>query len=103
VEVVIKKTIRHDRLGLLKPGRKVEMDDTWARKYLAQNAVERYETKVIREVPLGADGRAAQSSVLPADPASQRETVIPLGNGVYLEMPQVTPKKRGRPRKVSSP
>ena len=67
-----------------------ELPDKIAARYLAQGAVERYETKVIREVPFVEAGEAGQSYALPAAQASLETTAKPSEGGG---------KRRGRPRK----
>lgn len=93
VSVIGKKAIYHDRLGRLRPGSVVEMDDSSAHRYLAQGAVERYETKVIREIPLQDAGAEELSSASPVGQALPETTAKPSESGA---------KKRGRPRKVPS-
>ena len=75
-------------------GESVDLPERVALRYLAQGAVERYETKVLREAPLPDAGAAEPSCASPADQASPGTTQKPSGGGA---------KKRGRPRKVSSP
>ena len=72
-------------------GDEVDLPDKIALRYLAQGAVERYETKVIREVPLPDAGAAEPLSASPAAQASAEPTAKPSEGGG---------KKRGRPRKV---
>jgi hypothetical protein len=74
-------------------GEVADVPDKAALRYLAQGAVERYETKVIREVPLPDAGVAEPLSALPAGQASTETTANPSEGGK---------RKRGRPRKVSS-
>jgi hypothetical protein len=69
-------------------GSVVDIPDRVALRYLEAGAVERYETKVVREAPLPDAG--GQSSVSPADQASPKPTAKPSEGG----------KKRGRPRKA---
>ena len=71
----------------------VELSDKVAARYLAQGAVERYETKVIRETPLPDAGAEEPSSASPADQASHETTASASKPGA---------KKRGRPKKASS-
>ena len=71
----------------------VDLPDKLALRYLEAGAVERYETKVIREVPLPDAGAAEPLSASPAGQASPKPTAKPSEGGG---------KKRGRPRKASS-
>lgn len=75
------------------PGAEVDLPERVAERYLAQGAVERYDTKVIRDVPLPDAGTAEPLSALPVDPASTVPTAKPSVSGG---------KKRGRPKKASS-
>ena len=71
-------------------GAVVELPDRAALRYLEAGAVERYETKVIREVPLPVAGVAEPLSASPVGQVSAEPTAKPsIGGG----------KKRGRPRK----
>lgn len=91
----------------------VDLDERTAQRYLAQGAVERYETKVIREVPLQDAGAAEPLSVSPADRALLLKTFKEFASGEiqahrfkdYGKTPEETAanqkKKRGRPRKAS--
>ena len=77
-------------------GRKVagdvlDLPEKVALKYLECGAVERYETKVIRNVPLPDAGAAEPLSASPVAQASAEPTAKPSEAGA---------KKRGRPRKV---
>jgi hypothetical protein len=78
MQVVIgSKTLYHDKLGALRPGRVVELDDRTATRYLTAGAVERYETKVIQQNPLPNAGAAEPSPASPADPVSPTTTLQP--------------------------
>lgn len=77
MQVVIKKEVRHDRLGVLRVGRVVEVPEPWASRWLAAGAAERYETKVLRENPLPVAGAAVPLSASPAGPASPEKTSKP--------------------------
>ena len=79
----------HDKLGRVLPGDIVELQEAQATMLLEQRAVERYATKVVREVPLMDAGVTTPLSALPAAPASPKTTSKPL--------------KRGRPAKVPQP
>jgi hypothetical protein len=81
------KTMLHDRLGKLKPGRVVDVPDHQAYDWLKRGFAESYQTKVVRAVPLADAGMEAPSSASPAVEASQTET-----------LPK--PKRGGRPKKV---
>ena len=74
-------------------GAVVELPDRVAERYLTAGAVERYETKVVREVPLADAGAVEPLSASPVGQASAEPTAKPSANGG---------KKRGRPRKASS-
>jgi hypothetical protein len=93
---IIKPVIYHDRLGALRKGRVVDLPEKQAQEFLRKGWVERYETKVIRERPIPADGREALSSASQVAQASPSPTVSESEPGA---------KKRGRPRKepLSSP
>ena len=90
---ILKPVIYHDRLGALKKGRVVDLPDNQAREFLQRGWVEHYETKVIRERPIPADGREALSSASQVAQASPSLTVSESESGA---------KKRGRPRKEAS-
>lgn len=89
--VTSKKTLYHDTLGALRKGWSGEMDDKTALRYLAAGAVERYETKVIREVPFENAGEVEPSSVLPAAQVLPEKTPKVSKNGG---------KKKGYSRKA---
>lgn len=72
-------------------GSVVDIPDSVALKYLERGAVERYETKVIRNVPLLDAGEAEPLSASPVAQASAEPTAKPSDAGG---------KKRGRPRKA---
>jgi hypothetical protein len=94
VQVVVKdKKEIHLIDGPKLAGTVVELDDRTALRYLAAGAVERYETKVIREVPLQDAGAAEPLSASPVGQVSAEPTAKPSASGG---------KKRGRPRKASS-
>lgn len=120
------KVVVKDRKEIHLPGRTysagevVEVPEKAALRYLQQGAVERYETKVIREVPLPDAGVAEPLSALPAGQAST-ETIVSESDAGAMESltypvvlklrdnpptPEETiaklAKKRGRPRKASS-
>ena len=59
----------------------VDLPERVALRYLEAGAVERYETKVIREVPFQAAGAAEPSSASPAAQASPKPTAKPSGRG----------------------
>ena len=69
----------------------VDLPDKLALRYLEAGAVERYETKVIREVPLPDAGAAEPLSASPVAQVSAEPTAKPSDAGG---------KKRGRPRKA---
>lgn len=73
-------------------GAVVDLPERAALRYLEQGAVERYETKVIREVPLVGAGAVEPLSASPADQASPKPTAKPSASGA----------KRGRKPKASS-
>lgn len=78
--------------GSYQAGAVVDLPEKVALKYLAQGAVERYETKVIRDVPFPGAGAVEPSSASPAGQALPETTAKPSEGGG---------KKRGRPRKAS--
>jgi len=71
------KTIHVDRLGRVPAGKTVELTKAQGNIYLAQGAVERYMTKVIRQDPLEDAGEVTQSSALPAEEALPEVTSKP--------------------------
>lgn len=81
MRVVVLKPLHHDRLGSLRKGTVVDMDDRWAGRYLARGAVERYETKVVREAPLLDAGEVGQSFASPAAQVSRSEMSKPYARG----------------------
>jgi len=87
MQIHVKKRIYHDRLGRLEPGAIVEMNDKQAELYLQSGAVEKYLTKVIREVPFVDTGMNQSSSVLPVEAVLTETIAKPLESGG---------KKRGR-------
>jgi hypothetical protein len=95
MDVVIKaRVLHHDRLGVLKQGQRVEnFPDKQAEEFLRRGFVERYETKVVREIPIEAGGRMESSFASPAAPVSAQTTSKPSSDGA---------KKRGRPKKEAS-
>jgi hypothetical protein len=94
VQVVVKeKKEIHLMDGPRYAGAIVELPEKVALRYLEAGAVERYETKVIREVPFPAAGAEEPSSASPAGQALPETTAKPSESGG---------KKRGRPRKQSS-
>jgi hypothetical protein len=74
MKIHVLKKIFHDRLGRLLPGDIVDMNDKQAETYLKNGAVERYQTKVIRQEPFTDAGVVEQSSALPADQALPKTT-----------------------------
>lgn len=71
----------------------VDLPEKLALRYLERGAVERYEAKVVREVPLPDAGAAEPLSALPVAQVSAEPTAKQSESGA---------KKRGRPRKASS-
>lgn len=65
------KPLNHPRLGPVRKGQIVDIPEPWASRYLAMRAVERYETKVVRQGPSLAAGLRQPSSASPAAPVSQ--------------------------------
>ena len=74
MKVHVLKRILHDKLGAIQPGKVVDLHDDQAKRYLQNGAVERYETKVIRQDPLPDAGAASLSSASPAGQASPLTT-----------------------------
>jgi hypothetical protein len=72
--------MRDGKIIAMKTG-KAAIPATIAKEYLRQGAIERYETKVIREVPLSDAGKTTPSSALPAGQVSQETTSKPSGRG----------------------
>lgn len=85
---ILRNGVRTDKLGKLPVGKVVEMDDHIALDYMRKGAVERYNTKVIKQVPLSDAGEVIPSSALPAAP------VLPVTTS--------KPSRRGR-RKKNAP
>lgn len=82
VKVVVKDKKEIHLIGGTKyAGDVVDLEDRIAARYLAQGAVERYETKVLREVPLLDAGAAEPSCASPADQASPETTRKPSRRG----------------------
>ena len=79
--VVCNKREIHLIDGPRNAGDVVDLPDKIALRYLECGAVERYETKVIREAPFGEAGGAQLSPALPADQASLPTTAKPSGDG----------------------
>lgn len=96
MRVHVLKNIRVDRLGNVRKGAVVEVADPVANIFLRQGAVERYETKVLREVPTDPAGELP--SALPVGLVST-QTMSPESASGDSETPK---KKRGRPRKVTA-
>ena len=89
--VVCEKKEIHLMDGPRVAGAVVELPDRIAQRYLAAGAVERYETKVVREIPLADAGSVEPLSASPVGQASAEPTAKPSVSGA---------KRRGRPRKV---
>jgi hypothetical protein len=70
MKVEVLKTFYHDKLGRVPKGAIVELPDSQAYMFLEKNAVRRYATKVVREVPLENAGVITQSSALPVEEVS---------------------------------
>lgn len=94
MQVVVKdKKEIHLMDGPRYAGAVVDLPEKAALRYLAQGAVERYETKVVRDAPFVGAGAEELSSASPAGQASPETTPSASEPGA---------KKRGRPRKQSS-
>ena len=70
MKVEVLKTFYHDKLGRVNKGQVVELPEYQAQMFLEKQAVRRYATKVVREVPLEIAGVEEQSSALPVEEAS---------------------------------
>jgi hypothetical protein len=81
MKVHVLKTFYHDKLGKVKIGKVVELPDTQAKEFLERGAVERYETKVIRQDPLPVAGVVTPSSALPVAQVSTKMTLKKSGRG----------------------
>lgn len=81
MKVEVLKTFYHDKLGRVEKGSVVELSDSQANMFLEKNAVRRYDTKVVREIPLENAGVDTQSSALPVEEASQPMTLPKLKAG----------------------
>ena len=82
MQVVVKdKKEIHLMDGPRYAGAVVDLPEKMALRYLAQGAVERYETKVAREVPLPDAGAAEPSCASPADQASPAKMPKPSKRG----------------------
>lgn len=75
MKVEVLKTFYHDKLGRVSKGSIVELPEQQAYMFLEKNAVRRYATKVVREIPLENAGVITQSSALPVEEASQPMTL----------------------------
>ncbi len=74
MKVEVLKTFYHDRLGRVVKGQVVELPEAQAQMFLEKNAVRRYATKVVREVPLENAGVEEQSSALPVEEVLTKTT-----------------------------
>ena len=81
IKVVALRTLFHDKLGTIPRGKTFDAPEKWGKIWLKAGAVERYETKVIRQIPLPNAGEEQQSSALPVAQASQEMTAKPLRPG----------------------
>lgn len=81
MKVEVLKTFYHDKLGRVSKGSVVDLPDNQAYMFLEKNAVRRYATKVVREVPLENAGVITQSSALPVEEASTPMTSQKLKRG----------------------
>lgn len=89
MKVHVLKPIRVLGIGGIRPGREVDLPDSVAKTYLAQGAVEPYQTKVLRENPMPAAG--AMSSASPVAPASPQTMSKPFDDGAK---PKSTKRKK---------
>ena len=90
VIVIGKKAIPHDRLGVLLPGRRVDLPEQQARAFIRRGIAEEYSTKVMRDRPSLAVGETVPLSASPAAPASVQTMSPPSKPGE---------KRRGRQKK----
>lgn len=67
MKVEVLKTFYHDKLGRVNKGQVVELPEYQAQMFLEKQAVRRYATKVVREVPLEVAGEETQSSASPVE------------------------------------
>jgi hypothetical protein len=74
MKVEVLKTFYHDKLGRVTKGQIVELQEAQALMFLEKNAVRRYATKVVREVPLENAGVEEQSSALPVEEVLTKTT-----------------------------
>ena len=74
MKVEVLKTFYHDKLGRVQKGSVVELPEAQAQMFLEKNAVRRYATKVVREIPLDIAGVEEQSSALPVEPVLTKTT-----------------------------
>ena len=81
MEVIAKKTLYHDKLGTIMKGRVFDAPEKWGKVWLRDGAVEHYQTKVIRELPLEIAGQEASSSVSQAAQVSPKKTLKKSGVG----------------------
>ena len=93
MRVHVRKKLLHDRLGMLLPGRIVELPDHQAEFHIRRGEVELYATKVLRDRPLPAVGAEEPSSASPAAPALPQTIASESALGA---------KRRGRARKTLS-
>lgn len=75
--VVCEKKEIHLMDGPRVAGDVVDLPEKIALRYLERGAVERYETKVVRDTPFPEAGGAALSSASPAAQASPKKTAKP--------------------------
>lgn len=74
MKVEVLKTFFHDKLGRVEKGSIVELPEHQAQMFLEKNAVRRYATKVVREIPLEVAGVEEQSSALPVEEVLTKTT-----------------------------
>lgn len=86
--VTTKKPVFDDKLGRLKEGQVVEIQDHKANFYIQEGLAMPYQTKVLQDRPLLDAGVEQPSSPLPAAQAYATKTLNESADG--------EPKKRGR-------
>ena len=86
----IKPKLHHDKLGVLKKGRVVDLPDAQAQDFRSRGFVSVYETKVIDSRPFRPAGMDTPQSASLVGQVSAQTTLNESESGK---------KKRGRPRK----
>ena len=81
MQVVAKKDLYLAGQPTVKAGRMFDCPEKWAKRWLREGAVELYQTKVVRSLPLEIAGQEEQSSVSPVVQVSPKKTLNKSGVG----------------------